>query len=415
MNMTKWITAKEGIRYREHTTRKHGIAADRYYTIRYYQADGSRKEEPLGWASQTGITTKKAAAILAKLKANHVTGIGPATIAEQRAIKKQDDQEKAQKVITDQIRNITFSEIFTSHYYPEVQHNRKNWRSIKREEALFRLWIEPIIGTHPIREVVPLHLEKIKKDMLEAGRSPGSIQYALAVVRQVFNHAIQNRLFDGRNPADKTGGVKRPKVDNRRTRFLTREEADSLLAELWKRSADVHDMALFSLHTGARAGEIFNLRWGDVNLPQGLVIFKDTKSSKNRPAFLTEDVKTMLANRQPEDAQSDALVFPGKEGIKIAQISDSFDRAVKTLKLNEGVTDRLIKVTFHTLRHTFASWLAMDGINPFHLKELMGHSDLKLTERYSHLSNDALREAALRVNAGVNYEVEPPAPDVEKI
>ena len=231
----------------------------------------------------------------------------------------------------------------------------------------------------------------------------------------MFNYAIQNRLFDGRNPADKTGGVKRPKVDNRRTRFLTREEADSLLAELWKRSADVHDMALFSLHTGARAGEIFNLRWGDVNLPQGLVIFKDTNSSKNRPAFLTENVKAMLANRQPEDAQSDALVFPGKEGIKIAQISDSFDRAVKTLKLNEGVTDRLIKVTFHTLRHTFASWLAMDGINPFHLKELMGHSDLKLTERYSHLSNDALREAALRVNAGVNYEVEPPAPDVEKI
>ena len=398
--MANWITAKEGVRYREHPTRKHGVAPDRYYTIRYYQADGTRKEEPLGWASKTGITTKQAAAVLAKLKANHVTGTGPATIAEQQAIKKQDEIEKVQREKVEQILNTTFSEIFTKHYYPNVQHNRKNWRSIKREEALFRLWIEPIIGTRPLREVMPLHLEKIKKDMLEAGRSPGSVQYALAVVRQAFNYAIQNRLFDGRNPADKTGGVKRLKVDNRRTRFLTKEEAKDLLAELKKRSNDVHDMALFSLHTGARAGEVFNLRWADVDSSQGLLIFKDTKSGKNRPAFLTEDLKAMLTSRQSENAQGDALVFPGKGGAKITKISDSFNRAVTALKLNEGSTDRLMKVTFHTLRHTFASWLAMDGVNPFHLKELMGHSDLKLTERYSHLSNDALREAAMRVQNG---------------
>jgi len=395
--MVKWITAKEGVRYREHSTRKHGVAPDRYYTIRYYQVDGTRKEEPLGWASKTGITTKKAAAVLAKLKANHVTGTGPATIAEQRAIKKQGDIEKEQREKLEQILNTTFSEIFTKHYYPNVQNNRKNWRSIKREEALFRLWIEPIIGLRPLREVMPLHLEKIKKDMLEAGRSAGSIQYALAVVRQAFNYAIQNRLFDGRNPADKTGGVKRIKVDNRRTRFLSKEEAKDLLTELAKRSNDVHDMALFSLHTGARAGEVFSLRWADVDISQGLLIFKDTKSGKNRPAFLTEDVKAMLTSRKPENVQGDALVFPGKGGVKITQISDSFNRAVTALKLNEGSTDRLMKVTFHTLRHTFASWLAMDGVNPFHLKELMGHSDLKLTERYSHLSNDALREAAMGV------------------
>jgi integrase len=174
-------------------------------------------------------------------------------------------------------------------------------------------------------------------------------------------------------------------------------EAKDLLVELKKRSIDVHDMALFSLHTGARAGEVFNLRWADVDISQGLLIFKDTKSGKNRPAFLTEDVKVMLTSRQCENTDGDALVFPGKGGVKITQISDSFNRAVTAIKLNEGCTDRLMKVTFHTLRHTFASWLAMDGVNPFHLKELMGHSDLKLTERYSHLSNDALREAAMRV------------------
>jgi integrase len=106
----------------------------------------------------------------------------------------------------------------------------------------------------------------------------------------------------------------------------------------------------------------------------------------------------MLARRRPQDAQAASLVFPGRDGIKIMRISNSFAKAVDRLKLNEGVTDPRQRVMFHTLRHTFASWLAMDGINPFYLKELLGHSDLKLTERYSHLSESALKAAAMRIS-----------------
>lgn len=136
---------------------------------------------------------------------------------------------------------------------------------------------------------------------------------------------------------------------------------------------------------------------GDVDLGQGVVMLRDTKSSKNRAAFLTAELKAMLAGRHPGNATAVSLVFPGTDGNKLKQISASFPNAVTKLKLNESSSSILMKVTFHTLRHTFASWLAMDGINPFHLKELLGHSDLKLTERYSHLSESALKEAALRI------------------
>ena len=122
----------------------------------------------------------------------------------------------------------------------------------------------------------------------------------------------------------------------------------------------------FSVFTlGARVGEVFSLQWGDIHFAQGVAIFKDTKSGKNRPAFLTDEVKTMLQLRHSQKATTASLVFPGRGGIKIVQISESFNRAVNKLKLNEGVTDRRQRVTFHTLRHTFASWLAMDGVNPF--------------------------------------------------
>ena len=397
--MSEWIKCNTtGIRYRLHATRKHGVGFDKYFTIRYKVA-GKEKSEGLGWATE-GWTEKKAAAILSELKANHTTGTGPRTLTEKRELQTQTEQEEAKRLQEEKARNITFGEIFTERYYPQVQHSTKNKRGIERESELYRLWISPGIGGRPIREIMPLHLERIKKNMDKAGRAPRSIQYCLAIVRQVFNYASKNNLFIGKNPAGATGGVPRPKFDNRRTRFLTRQEAADLLAELAKRSTDIHDMALFSLYTGARAGEVFSLQWSDVDLSQGVTMLKDTKSGKNRPVFLTEEVKAMLAHRRPSDAQGSSLVFPGRDGGKQVKVSILFLKVVNSLQFNEGVSDRRQRVSFHSLRHTYASWLATDGVDLYHIKELMGHSSITLTERYSHLSESVLKQAALRIQNG---------------
>ena len=406
--MAEWQKSQyKGLRYRESATDFLGVGRSkrpRRYFMMVYKWQGKTIAEALGWEGDIVLNKvldeEKACDIFRRLSANRKDKTPPFTLAEYR--ESNEAKLKADEIAAheEELRNITFGEVFMEHYFPQIQHNRRNDRSIQRESALFRLWIAPVISDRALREVMPLHLEKIKKNMIKTGRSAGSIRYCLAVVRQVFNYALRNNLFTGRNPADKSGGVKRPSLDNRRTRFLTRQEAVDLLEELSKRSSDVHDMTLFSLHTGARAGEVFNLQWGNVDLLQGIVLFEDTKSGKNRPAFLTDEVKVMLVVRRPEEMKPATLVFPGKGGKKIVQISDSFNRAVDKLRLNEDVTDRLQRVTFHTLRHTFASWLAIDGINPFHLKELLGHSDLKLTERYSHLSESALKEAALRIQQG---------------
>ncbi|MBK7552183.1 MAG: tyrosine-type recombinase/integrase [Syntrophaceae bacterium] len=83
----------------------------------------------------------------------------------------------------------------------------------------------------------------------------------------------------------------------------------------------------------------------------------------------------------PED-----FVFQSKRGEKIKEVSHTFDRVVKDLKINEGIKDPRQKVVFHTLRHTFASWLAIQGTPILTIKELLGHQTLAMTERYSHLS-----------------------------
>ena len=143
-----------------------------------------------------------------------------------------------------------------------------------------------------------------------------------------------------------------------------------------------------------------SLTWGDIDLFQGTALLRDTKSNKNRPLFLTDEVKTMLARRRPADAKPTMLVFPDRNGNKVVQISDSFNRAIDKLGLNADVTDRRDKLTFHSLRHTYASQLVQAGVDIYHVKELLGHSTITLTERYSHLSESALKQAAMKIQNG---------------
>ena len=93
----------------------------------------------------------------------------------------------------------------------------------------FRLWIAPVIGDLPMKDVTGFHLERLKKNMADANLTARTIRYALAVIRQVFNFARARNLYNGESP---TAKVKTPQADNRRHRFLTRDEADRLFETL---------------------------------------------------------------------------------------------------------------------------------------------------------------------------------------
>jgi len=401
--MSNWFTAKEGIRYREHPTRKHGVNFDRYYVIRYRDAEGNRKEESLGWASKEGWTTKKASAELQKLKANHTTGSGAQSLSENRAIKKEElvEVEKGKKL--EAIKNLTFAEVFDE-YLVYSKLKKKNPRSWKREEQLFRLHVSPVIGKLPLSRIAEVpHLRNLQKNMEKAGSSPRTIRYALHVVRIVFHFAMDEGYFSGTNPAleksrnavsQKRSGISYPQEDNKKERYLAREEADVLMKELAGRSAEVHSMAMLALYAGLRFGEIAKLTWGNVDLFQGTMNLRQTKSGKDRIAYMTPDIQKMFAQRGP--GESDKLVFParGKENEPHYMISHLYYAVVKKL-FNEGITDKKQLVNFHTLRHTFASWLVKNGTDIYKVQELLGHGDLKMTERYAHHDKDQLKEAVI--------------------
>jgi integrase len=389
-----WIkTAFVGVRYREHDTRKHGVRPDRYFSVRY-KLDGKDKEEGLGWSSQ-GWTAQKAAEKLAKLKEAQRTGEGAITLAEKRQQAAAARHAEAEARATEERENITLAQAWEK-YLPVAQAN-KAAHTAYAEEAAYRLWLSPTLANKPLRDIKPIHLERIKKTMTEAGRSAQTIRHVLAALRQVFNFAKRHGLYAGDNPVSL---VKKPSADARRLRFLTHDEADRLLAALAERESNVHDMALLALHCGLRAGEIFSLTWGDVDMERGVLILRDTKSGKTRAAYMTEAVAAMLGAMERRGHND--LVFLSANGGRIVQITETFNRVVAALGFNNGVTDPRQKVVFHTLRHTFASWLVEQGVDLYSVKELMGHGTLAMTERYSHLSPDKLRRAVKTLEAGMD-------------
>ena len=422
-----WIKSEgfRGVRFRLHPTRflnagkrgvgRHKPEPDRYYSIRF-KRDGRDVEEALGWASEwresksdlkdqlerggealpAVLTEETAYQVRAMLQRAKRLGVGAASLGERRAqaaAKRQAEQDAQAQA---ERENITFGRVFLDSYFPIAKKNKAE-RSWQKEDQCYRLWIAPALADKPLKAIAPIHLERIKKNMAEAGRAARSVTYVLAVVRQVFNFARDHDLFAGQNPVTK---IKKPSADNRRVRFLTHEEADRLLAALAERSPQVRDMALLSLHCGLRAGEVFALTWGDVDMERGVLTLRDTKSGKTRAAIMTEAVRAMFDARERGGHAS--LVFPARGGGKIVQVSDAFDRTVRALGLNDGVEDSRQKVVFHTLRHTFASWLVEQGVDLYSVKELMGHGNLVMTERYAHLAPDKLRRAVKTLEAGMD-------------
>ena len=215
-----WHTTKHpGVRYRMHPTRKHGIQYDRYFAIRY-QRDGLRKEEGLGWTSD-GWSAEKAANELAELKKSHILGAGPVRLNKKRQLKK--EQEKKEE-----IEGLNFGTFFKDTYLPLSKQHKKEL-SWKREEQHFRLWIKPVLESLPLRQIVPLNLEKIKNNMMKAQQSPRSIQYCFSTIRSVWNMARRDGIVQADSP---TRQVKIPKFDNRRQRYLTQDECERLLEGL---------------------------------------------------------------------------------------------------------------------------------------------------------------------------------------
>jgi len=415
MAAKEWIKSTyPGIRYRVHPDRRHGNAPDKYLQL-IYKWQGKAVAETIGWITKTGINEKAASFILADLQKAQRTGDGPRTLKEKRELedrhrqddiqrRAEEDAERLRLVQEQRVKGITFGQVWA--LYSEEASRSKKPVTWEREAQLWADWIEPEIVSVPMVRITPFLCQKLAKRITDAGKAPRTALYALQVVRMVINWAKAQdpALYQGDNPVTVT---KKPKVNNKRMRFLSHAEADRLLAALKEGGQDghaTHDITLLSLHCGLRFGEIATLRRSDVNLEDGSIHIRPSvaKSGHGRTVYMTAQVKAMITERARASSGPDALLFPARGGGIRHQISKFFDRTVDRLGLNIGASSSADKVVFHSCRHTCASWLVCNGVSLYLVQQLLGHSDHTMTTRYAHLAPDNIRSASKVLEDSVN-------------
>jgi len=358
--------------------------------VRYY-LHAKDNEEGLGWASD-GWTAKKAAAVLAELRRAQSTGLGPQTLAEARAKTKAMADEEATSKRAAGVAGITVEKFMADYYIPHTKRTKGSWRE---DEIQINKVILPAIGLLPMRAVTRQHIEGILNAVAEGGAAPATVKHYMATLRQAFNVAAQTfadgvPILPGPSPLV---GIKPPRLYNIRERFLSYEEADKLIDAAKALDTDLHDAIVVALNTGMRKGEILRMEWQDVDIVHGVLLVRDGPMQKpGGHVHVNAEVAQVLQSRKGTRAAKAAKVFPGIKGQE-RDFGRHFRELVAELGLNDGVTDRRHKFVFHSLRHTFASWLALAGNDISRIKVLMRHKTLAMTDRYTHLIPDATKAA----------------------
>ncbi|HOW60057.1 MAG TPA: site-specific integrase [Candidatus Omnitrophota bacterium] len=303
------------------------------------------------------------------------------------------------------IKPIRFDEFVEQ--FKAVYASRKKSLGSYYRNALIPL-MDTFQGLH-LHEITPLKVEEYKTSRVsqkigetEKHIAPSTVNRELALLKCIFNRAIEW----GKTTKNPVKGIKFYKENNKRDRYLSREEMNKLLGHCASR---IKSIVLFAANTGLRKGEIQNLQWQDVNYEQGYITVQDAKSGEGRKVPINQIVKDVLISvmKHPKSP----YVFCGDDGLPY-NFRKSFETALK----NSGI----LCFRFHDLRHTFASHLVMAGVDLNTVRELLGHKTLEMTLRYSHLSPDHKGRAVelLSSRMGTIREQEPkidaqPASDVE--
>ncbi len=223
---------------------------------------------------------------------------------------------------------------------------------------------------------------KIRKVSLHTGRRH------LINIKAMFNKAVAYGFLES-NPAK---NIKRIKPPERLPLFFSKEEFDSLLKVI--DNQDWKDLVEFAVNTGLRQMEILNLHRRQFNKRDRLIIldnhYHTTKSRKIRNMPLNSRAYEIVSSRVT-NAEGDLIFTLDGERILQDNLQDKFRKYVEAAELNT-------KLTFHCLRHTFASWLVQKGVSIYEVSKLLGHADIKTTQIYAHLRSDDLRNAVERLD-----------------
>lgn len=265
--------------------------------------------------------------------------------------------------------------------WQEYSAQKHDSKGLKIDRGRYEKYLKPGQGNKEPRNIAPLDIDRLRIGLAKT-RKPQTAKHVLALLNRIINFGTKKGLCPGLSFK-----IELPKVNNLKTEDLNPEQLTTLLDAIAQdpniQAANLMKMALFS---GMRRGELFKLRWEDVDFDRGFIHIREPKGQIDQRVPLNAAARDLLTSH-PRTGSS--YVFPGRHGNQRVDI----DKQVTRIKEAAGLPKDFRAL--HGLRHTYASMLASSGqVDLFVLQKLLTHQSQAMTMRYAHLRDDALRRAA---------------------
>ena len=251
-------------------------------------------------------------------------------------------------------------------------------KSFDRDQSTVRILTKKFHGKR-LDAIHPFLVEGYKIERRKQVK-PATVNKELGCLRHMYNMAIKWDYAE-KNPVRE---VKFFKENNQRLRYLSSEETRALVEAC---APHLRPIVIVALNTGMRRGEIFDLKWSNVDFKNRMIRVVESKNGESRIIPMNDEVyRTLMEHKERTNTE---LVFANKRGKRYRSVHFSFSSAVR----RAGIRD----FHFHDLRHSFASNLVMGGEDLVTVKELLGHKSIQMTMRYSHLSQKHKMAAVQRL------------------
>jgi integrase len=279
---------------------------------------------------------------------------------------------------------LTYSEFMEQHYLPYVKQRKRSWSS---DESIYRVHLKAEFGDKRFNQITRQQIQSFHTELRNRGLAAATCNHiAIKLPKHSLALSMDWNMFDGQNPATR---IPQFFEDNMKETMLTESELAKLIAVLRAESnRQVGLAALFLLSTGARQGEALQAKWADIDFQNCVwrVPASNSKSKKVKSIPLNESAVEILSELYREK-KHDYIFFNESTGSSYREIAS---KTWGRIRRKAG----LPTLRLHDLRHCFGAMLASAGRSLYEIQMIMGHSDPKITMRYSRISPLVLRQAS---------------------